>query len=83
MLILLYGKNTFDSLSRLNELIVKFKKDRDPQGLNTSILDCEKSAKDAFGQILSAPFLSEKRMVVLKNFWYPRILLLKKICWNN
>lgn len=68
MLILLYGKNTFDSLSRLNELIVKFKKDRDPQGLNTAVLDCEKNAKDALGQIFSMPFLSEKRMVVLKNF---------------
>ena len=68
MLILLYGKNTFDSLARLKELIIKFKKDRDPQGLNTAVVDCEKSAKDVLGQILSAPFLSEKRMVVLKNF---------------
>ena len=68
MLILLYGKNTFDSLARLKELIIKFKKDRDPQGLNTVVVDCEKNTKDVLGQILSAPFLSEKRMVVLKNF---------------
>lgn len=68
MLILLYGKNTFDSLARLKELIFKFKKDRDPQGFNTAVLDCEKNAKEALGQVLSAPFLSEKRMIVLKNF---------------
>lgn len=68
MLVFLYGKNTFDSLARLKEMIAKFKKERDPQGLNMAIIDCEKNAKDVLGQILSAPFLSEKRLVVLKNF---------------
>lgn len=68
MLICLYGKNTFGSLSRLKELIAKFKNDRDPQGFNVAVIDCEKNTKDALGQVAAAPFLSEKRMVVLKSF---------------
>lgn len=68
MLIFLYGKDTFRSHKQLNDMITKFKKDRDPQGMNVTVIDCEKEVKNIIEQILAMPFLSEKRMVVLKNF---------------
>ncbi len=49
-------------------MITKFKEDRDPQGLNVSILDCEKEdSSKIWENILAIPFLAEKRMVVLEN----------------
>jgi len=49
-------------------MIDKFKIDRDPQGLNVTVLDCEKEEPGLImEQILSMPFLAEKRMVVLEN----------------
>lgn len=66
MLIMIYGKDNFRSHSYVMDMVSKFKKDRDPQGLNTVILDCEKEDR-ILDQILASPFLSEKRMVVLKN----------------
>lgn len=49
-------------------MIAKFKTDRDPQGLNAAVLDCEKETEEKiWEQILAAPFLAEKRLVVLEN----------------
>ena len=68
MLIFLYGQDTFSSRQQLKKMIEKFKKDRDPQGLNTVSLDCQKGeAGKIWEQVLATPFLAEKRMVVLEN----------------
>ena len=66
MLIIFYGKDSFRSHKHMKEMTAKFKKDRDPQNLNTIILDCEKD-KNILEQVLASPFLCEKRMVILKN----------------
>jgi len=49
-------------------MVEKFKSDRDPDGLNVSVLDCEKEEPGkVLEQLLAIPFLAEKRMVVLEN----------------
>jgi len=68
MIIFLYGKDTLRSQKHLKEVVEKFKKDRDPQGLNTKILDSQKEVNKILENILASPFLSERRMVVIKNF---------------
>ena len=68
MLIFLYGKDSFRSHEYMKDMVFKFRKDRDPQNLNTIILDCEKDNKNVLEQVSSAPFLGERRMIVLKNF---------------
>jgi DNA polymerase III subunit delta len=74
MILFLYGKDTFRSRNQLHKMIEKFRADRDPQGLNVTRLDCEKMDPAAiWDQLLAAPFLAEKRMVVLEN-----VLLSKK-----
>ncbi|MBI5222106.1 MAG: DNA polymerase III subunit delta [Candidatus Magasanikbacteria bacterium] len=68
MIIFLYGADTFRSRQQLKKVVEKFKKDRDPQGLNVVSLDCQKEeGGKIWEQILTAPFLAEKRMVVLEN----------------
>lgn len=69
MLIFLHGPDTFRSRQQLKKMIEKFKLDRDPQGYNVAVLDCQKEdGSKIMEQILSAPFMSEKRLVVLENF---------------
>ena len=69
MLIFLHGPDTFRSRQQLKKMIEKFKTDRDPQGYNVAVLDCAKEdGGKVMEQILSAPFMSEKRLVVLENF---------------
>jgi DNA polymerase-3 subunit delta len=69
MILFLYGSDTFRSRQQLKKMVEKFKKDRDPQGLNTVSLDCQKEeAGKVWEQVLATPFLAEKRMVVLENF---------------
>ncbi len=69
MLIFLHGPDTFRSRQQLKKMIEKFKADRDPQGYNVAVLDCQKEdGGKVMEQILSAPFMSEKRLVVLENF---------------
>lgn len=68
MLIFLYGSDTFRSREQLKKMVTKFQAERDPQKLNTTILDCEKTPPDQiWEQIFLSPFLAEKRMVVLEN----------------
>ncbi len=68
MLIFLYGKDNFSSQKRMKEMAAKFKAERDPKGMNLVVLDCEKSVENVLNEILATPFLSERRMIVLKNF---------------
>ncbi|OGH59867.1 MAG: DNA polymerase III subunit delta [Candidatus Magasanikbacteria bacterium RIFCSPHIGHO2_01_FULL_33_34] len=68
MYIFIYGKDNFRSQKFLSDNIDRFIKERDPQKLNTVILDCLNNNRvDFMGQILAQPFLAEKRMIVLKN----------------
>ncbi len=68
MIIYIYGEDTFRSRQYLREQVQKFKQTRDPQGLNTSFFDGKKDdIGNIFGEIVSAPFLAEKRMVVVEN----------------
>ena len=68
MIIFLYGEDTFRSRRQMKKMIEKFKIERDPQGLNVAILDCNQENNNIIlEQILAIPFLAEKRMVVLEN----------------
>ena len=68
MYIFIYGKDTFRSRKYLSDNIKRFIKERDPQKLNTVVLDCQDNERvDVMGQIMAQPFLAEKRMTVLKN----------------
>jgi DNA polymerase-3 subunit delta len=69
MLIFLYGADTFRSRAQMKKMIDKFKKDRDPQGYNTISLDTKKTEDQnkIISEILAAPFLAERRMVVVEN----------------
>lgn len=68
MIIYIYGGDTFRSRQYLKKTIEQFKKQRDPQGYNVVILDAkiEETGK-ILSEITAAPFLAEKRMVVLEN----------------
>jgi DNA polymerase-3 subunit delta len=69
MVIFLYGKDTFRGRQQLKKMIEKFKKERDPAGYNTVLIDlnANKDEKNVFENILATPFLAEKRMVVVQN----------------
>jgi len=68
MLIFLYGKDTYRSKQQLKKMIEKFKVERDPQGYNVVELDCDKETSgNIMSQLLTSPFLADKKMIVLKN----------------
>lgn len=68
MFILYYGKDNFRSLEFLKKSIESFKQKRDKDGLNTVVLDCPNLESNIIlEQILSMPFLAEKKIIVLKN----------------
>lgn len=68
MILCIFGDDSFRSREFLRKSINEFKQKRDPQGLNTLIFDVSKEAPDRiFSEITAAPFLAEKRMVVLLN----------------
>lgn len=68
MILFLYGADTFRSRQYLRQSVEQFRKTRDPQGYNVVFLD---GKKDAAGKILteivSMPFLAERRMIVIDN----------------
>ncbi len=67
MIIFIYGTDTYRSKQSLSKMVEKFRVERDPQGLNLVRLDAESGKQNIIQEILSAPFLAEKRMVVLEN----------------
>ena len=67
MIIFLYGKDTYRSRQYLHKMMEKFRVERDPQGLNLTRIDCEHTTEPIMQEILSSPFLAEKRMVVVEN----------------
>ncbi|HLD18245.1 MAG TPA: DNA polymerase III subunit delta [Patescibacteria group bacterium] len=71
MIILVTGTDTFRSKEKVEELHQAFQKKFDPSGFNFSSFP-ENSGKiptpaDVFQQACSAPFLAERRMVVIHN----------------
>jgi len=67
-LIYIYGPDTFRSRQYLNEQVLKFKQVRDPQGYNVVFLDATKvEPGKILSEISSAPFLAEKRMIIIEN----------------
>lgn len=69
MIIFLYGKDTFRSRQQLKKMVEKFKADRDPAGYNVVVIDAdaEKDSRRIMGEILTVPFLAERRMVVVES----------------
>ena len=80
MIIYIYGEDTFRSRQYLKEQVEKFKIARDPQGYNVVFLD---AAKDEAGRLLSeivsAPFLAEKRLIVIENILQANDEILEEI----
>jgi DNA polymerase III subunit delta len=69
MILFLYGADTYRSRVNLHEQVERFKQLRDPQGYNVVMLDAleEKHGSKIWSEMLSSPFLAEKRMVVVEN----------------
>ena len=67
MIIYIYGEDTYRSRKYLREVIEEFKKKRDPQGYNVAVLDFKRDEEKILGEFSAAPFLAEKRMVIIEN----------------
>lgn len=68
MVIYIYGEDSYRSRQYLSDQITKFKTARDPQGYNVAIFDAQKvEPGKILSEILSSPFLAEKRLIVVEN----------------
>ncbi|MFH1789665.1 MAG: DNA polymerase III subunit delta [bacterium] len=68
MIIYIFGQDTFRSKQHLEKTVKQFKSKRDPQGYNIIFFDAKDEEVGAvFEHIKSAPFLSEKRMVIIRD----------------
>ncbi len=68
MIFFLYGEDTFRSRAKKRELLEGFKGKRDPTGMNVVLLDAQKDKEERiFEELVAAPFLAEKRMLVIEN----------------
>lgn len=68
MIFFLYGEDTFRSRTKKRELLDGFKSKRDPSGMNVVVLDAQKDKEERiFEELVAAPFLAEKRMLVIEN----------------
>lgn len=68
MFILYYGQDSYRSLDFFKKAVESFKQKRDPNNLNTLVLDCTVlDSNSILEQMLSLPFLAEKKMLALKN----------------
>ncbi|MFA6547961.1 MAG: DNA polymerase III subunit delta [Candidatus Magasanikbacteria bacterium] len=68
MIIYIHGADTFRSRQYLKEQVERFKQTRDPQGYNVVFVDGKKSEPGkVLSEVISTPFLSEKRLVVIEN----------------
>ncbi len=67
MILFLYGTDTLRSKRKLDEIVVKFKGEHDPGGMNIAVLEARGAAIGDIQQALYAPpFLATRRMVILK-----------------
>lgn len=68
MIIFIYGGDTYRSRQYKDKIVAKFQTEKDPAGYNIVNLDGESAtAGQVTQEVCTAPFLAEKRMVVLKN----------------
>lgn len=68
MIIYIYGEDTYRSREFLRKSVNEFRAKRDPQGYNTLVFDAERGENGRIlGEIMTLPFLAEKRMIVLNN----------------
>lgn len=68
MIIFVYGPDVYRSRQYLAKMVQKFKVDRDPAGYNVATIDVDSAQPNSvMAEILAAPFLAEKRMVVVKH----------------
>ena len=68
MIIFVYGEDTWSAKHYARDSVLEFKKKRDPMGYNVVELDASKAEGGAMlTELSSAPFMAEKRMVVLNN----------------
>jgi DNA polymerase-3 subunit delta len=81
MIIFLYGKDTFRSRQHLDELTKNFQQKRDSKGLNTIKIDCTKIKEVGlvWNEVLTVPFLAEKKLIILENFFSAKINDLHKL----
>lgn len=70
MIIFVYGLDHYRSQAYVRRLVDKFKVERDAVGCNVIELDAVtvKQPGQILQEILAAPFLAEKRLVVVRNF---------------
>ncbi len=66
MLIIVYGEDTFRVQEKVKELQTAFTKKFDPTGLNLSVFESGTPAGEILQAMQSLPFMSQKRMVVVK-----------------
>ncbi len=67
MILYLYGADTKRSREHLDKLVEKFYRERDPQRLNVKrVVASESNCREIQTELMSAPFLAPKRMVVIE-----------------
>lgn len=68
MVIYIYGEDSFRSREFLKQNIDRFKKERDPQGMNVVFLDGQKIESGQFwSEATASAFLAEKKMIIAQN----------------
>jgi DNA polymerase-3 subunit delta len=67
MILFLHGPDTFRSRQKLNQVVVKFRKDIDPSGLNVATIDGIKLDVPGFENAIGTPpFLAKKRLAIIE-----------------
>ena len=70
MVIFLYGADTFRSRQKLHQIQERFRREVDKTGYNSSVLDGRTLKLETLERdLLSAPFLAAKRLVVVEEFF--------------
>ncbi len=67
MIILVYGENTYLSQQKINLMRDQFKQKFDSSGMNLVEFEGKVALGEALQAIQSPPFLSQKRMVIIKD----------------
>lgn len=68
MIIVINGADTYRSRQYCDKIVTKFRSEKDPAGYNIVTVDAETASAGSLTQeLFSAPFLAEKRLVLIKN----------------
>lgn len=81
MIIFLWGEDAYRSREHLRLMQEKFKRERDPSGYNMVVLDATDSSDAAriVTEIHSAPFLADRRMVVVERVFKAKKDIIKDL----